>query len=231
VVLLQSTCALYAQGGKCHLHSHMCSLDFQREPPFDCGNDDSGDITFVRATKFIRGWDAVEESVACSMHPLVTGVGFDKVSTLVTPVSKLKVPLSKFAAVHKDDEDDVQFLARVELEAESIVGSYTHLDHEACVMKLHNRDRLNKVFELAEVAYGPQSEPDTEEFTEASKKRRMDAVGKNPGKRVRALGKKKVETVKAAVLLGKACTSRCCATGKRWPEATIRRGGGFGPTD
>jgi hypothetical protein len=33
----------------------------------------------------------MEEFVACGMHPLTTSVGFDKVATLVTPVSKLKV--------------------------------------------------------------------------------------------------------------------------------------------
>jgi hypothetical protein len=55
------------------------------------------------------------------MHPLAPSVGFDKVATLVTLVSKLKVPLPKFVAVRKDD---VQFLARVELEAEGIMGSY-----------------------------------------------------------------------------------------------------------
>jgi hypothetical protein len=77
-----------AQRGKSmyHMHSHMCSLDFQTEPPFDCSDDDSGDAAFVRATKFIRGRDAVEEFVACDMHGLAAGVGFNKVATLVTLV-------------------------------------------------------------------------------------------------------------------------------------------------
>jgi hypothetical protein len=77
------------------------------------------------------------------------------------------VPLPKFVVVHKDDEDDVQFLARVELEAEGIVGSYTYPEHDACIANLHNEGRLNQVFELAEVAYGPRPEPGTEEFIEA----------------------------------------------------------------
>jgi hypothetical protein len=145
----------------------------------------------------------MEEFVAYGMHPLATGVGFDKVATLVTPVLKLKLPLLKFVAVHKDDEDDVQCLARVELEAKGIMGSYTHPEHEACVMSLHNEGHLNMVFELAEMAYGPRPEPGTKEFTKASKKRKMDVAGKNLSKRVRALKKKKVETVKAAVPPGK----------------------------
>jgi hypothetical protein len=74
-----------------HLHSHMCSLDFRMEPPFNCSDNDSGDAAFVQATKFIGGQDAVEEFVACGMHPLASGVSFDKGATVVTPVTKLKV--------------------------------------------------------------------------------------------------------------------------------------------
>jgi hypothetical protein len=144
--------------------------------------------------------------VACGMHPLASGVSFDKGATVVTPVTKLKVSLSKFVVVHKDDEDDVQFLARVELEAEGIMGSYSHPEHEPCVANLHNGGRLNRVFELAEVAYGPRPKPGTEEFTEALKKRRMDAAGNNLSKCTRALGKKKVEIVKVVVPPAKAST-------------------------
>jgi hypothetical protein len=43
-----------------------------QEPPFDCGDDDSGDTAFIRATKFIGGLDIVEEFVAHGMHPLAT---------------------------------------------------------------------------------------------------------------------------------------------------------------
>jgi hypothetical protein len=35
----------------------------------------------------------------------------------LTPVSKLKVPLPRFAVVREDDEDNVKFLARVEKSA------------------------------------------------------------------------------------------------------------------
>jgi hypothetical protein len=148
----------------------------------------------------------MEEFVACGMHSLATSVGFDNMATLVTPVLKLKVPLWKFVAVHKDVEDDVQFLARVELDTEGIIGSYTRPEHEACVASLRNGGRLNMVFELADVAYGPRSDPGTEEFIEALKKRKMDAARKNLSKHARALRKKEVETVKAAMPLGKTCT-------------------------
>jgi hypothetical protein len=38
------------------------------------------------------------------------------------------------------------------------------------------------------------------------KKRRLDAARKNPGKRLKALGKKKMETAKVAMPQGKATT-------------------------
>jgi hypothetical protein len=148
----------------------------------------------------------VEEFVSYGLHPLAAGVGFNKVATLLSLASKLRVPLPKFVVVRKDNEDDIQFLAQVELEGERIVGSYTRLEHDACIVNLHSGGRLNRVFDLAEVAYGPRPEPGTEEFTKASKKRTMDAARKNLSKHARVLKKKKVETVKAAVPQGKAST-------------------------
>jgi hypothetical protein len=114
------------------LRSYMCSLEFRTEPPFDCADDDSRDVAFIQATKFIGGQDAVEEFIDCGMYPLATGSGFDRVATRMTLIYKSKVPLLKFVAVHKDDnEDDILFLARVKLEAEDIVGSYTKPEHDA----------------------------------------------------------------------------------------------------
>jgi hypothetical protein len=82
----------------------------------------------------------MEEFIACIMYPLAVGVGFDRVAMNTTPISKLQVPLLKFVVVCKDDnEDDVQFLARVELEAGGIVGSYTKADHNACHAHVCNR--------------------------------------------------------------------------------------------
>jgi hypothetical protein len=135
------------------LCSHMCGLDFWTEPPFDYAVDDSRDIAFARATKF---QDVVEEFLACGKYPLVAGVSFDRVTDGVTPVSRLKLPLPKFVVIKKDDEDDVQFLARVELDFEGVVGSYTYLEHNACVASLCNEGCLNCVFELA---LGPSPRP------------------------------------------------------------------------
>jgi hypothetical protein len=124
-----------------HLHSHTCGLDFRTEPPFYCADDDSGDATFVEATKFIGGRDTMEEFVAYGMQPLAADVGFKKIGTFTTPESELRVPLPWFLAVHKDDEDDMKFLARVELEAEGIVGSYTRPERDACITNMCNRGR------------------------------------------------------------------------------------------
>jgi hypothetical protein len=202
---------LCEQGGKVvHiLCSYMRSLEFRTEPPFDCADDNSGDIAFVQATKFIGGRDAMEEFIACDMYPLAIGSGFDRVVMHTTPVSKLMVPLLKFVAVHKDDnKDEVQFLARVELEAEGIVGSYTKPEHDACLAHMHNRGRLNHIFELAGVTYGPRPVPGTEEFTEAMRKRKLDATGRNPSKHLMAVVKKKMEAAKVAPSRGKASLKR-----------------------
>jgi hypothetical protein len=80
---------------------------------------------------------------------MAASVGFDRVAVGVTPISKLKMHLPKFVAACKDDEDDVQFLARIELDAEGIMGSYTRLENDACIASLCNGGRMNRVFELA----------------------------------------------------------------------------------
>jgi hypothetical protein len=81
----------------------------------------------------------VEEFIAFGMYPLAASSGLDRVATRMMPVSMLKVPLSKFAVIRKDDnEDDVQFLARVELEAEGIVSSYTKAEHDSCLAHVPN---------------------------------------------------------------------------------------------
>jgi hypothetical protein len=56
VVLLQGVdaCLPVGWGGSMRvLRSHMCDLDFPMEPPFDYADDESGDVTFVKATSFI----------------------------------------------------------------------------------------------------------------------------------------------------------------------------------
>jgi hypothetical protein len=68
-----------SQGGK-SVHaprSQMSGLDFHTEPLFDCADDDSGDIAFIWATKFVGGRDTMEEFLACGVYLLAANVGFD----------------------------------------------------------------------------------------------------------------------------------------------------------
>jgi hypothetical protein len=74
----------------------------------------------------------------------------------------------------------------------------------ACMSDLHNKGRLNCVFELVGVLYGPRPMAGTDAFPEDSKKRKIDAtgktpVGKMPLKCVKAPGKKKAEPLKIVV--------------------------------
>jgi hypothetical protein len=63
---------------------------------------------------------------------------------------------------------------------------------------VRNEGRLNHVFEHAGMTYGHRLVPSTEEFTEAMRKRKLDAAGKNPSKRPRAVRKKKMDVAKVA---------------------------------
>jgi hypothetical protein len=181
--------------------SHMSDLCFHTEPHFVCPDDDLSNGAFVWASKFIIGWNTVEGFVVSGVWPLGAGVSFDQVSVGVTPVLKLKVPLPKFAIAHGDGEDDIKFLVRVVQEARIVVGCYTHPEHEACLTGLHNNSHMNRVLELAGVAYGPYPVPGSDASTEASMKRKADAIGKAPLKHSKAPGRKRVETTKAATSL------------------------------
>jgi hypothetical protein len=142
------------------------------------------------------------------VYQLAANVDFDRVVVDVSLVSKLKMPLPKFVAARKYDEDDVQFLARIELEAEGMMGSYTHLEHNTCITSLRNGGHLNHVFELVGVDYRPRPVPSSDAFTESSKKRKVDATGKASVKCLRVYGKKKGESVKAAASRGKTSLKR-----------------------
>jgi hypothetical protein len=201
LVLLQGTLACLLTGREIHSRSAFAHewAAFSMEPPFDCPKDNLSDSAFVWASKFIEGRDAIEEFVAYGVWPLVASVSFDQVSVDAIAVSKLKVPLPKFVAAHRDGEDEADFLARVELEAKVIVGSYTCPEHDACIAGLENNGRLYRVLELARLAYEPRSIPCSNAPTEVSKKRKMDATGKGLLKCPRAPRKKVAKTTKTSV--------------------------------
>jgi hypothetical protein len=68
--------------------------------------------------------DAIEEFLACGIYPPAADFSFGEVAEALTAVSKVMAPLLDFRIVRVDGGDHAQFLAKVELEAERIVGSY-----------------------------------------------------------------------------------------------------------
>jgi hypothetical protein len=96
----------------------MSTVEFLTEPPINCPDSDMGDVS-VKSTGFIRGQDVIEY-LACGLYPLSANVSFDEVANGVTPVLMLKLLFPKFHDVCSDEEDDLKFLARVELEAKNV---------------------------------------------------------------------------------------------------------------
>jgi hypothetical protein len=127
----------------CSEEKHSCFAFTYDRVGINCSDSDTGDVAFVKSTGFIRGWDVVEEYVACRLYPLLASVSFREVVDGVAPASKLKLSLPKFHIVRSDEEVDIKFLARVELEAENVVSNYSRPDHEGCVKFLPNGGRLN----------------------------------------------------------------------------------------
>jgi hypothetical protein len=113
--------------------------------------------------------------------------------------------LPNFPLCHKGEEDDVRFLTRVEQEARNIVGSYTCMEHEACLTSIPNNGCLNCVLELAGVSYGLRL---VSVSVEVLKKRKEDVVAKVLGKRP------KVDEKKCA-MAAKISRSRAGAGSKR----------------
>jgi hypothetical protein len=112
-------------------------------PPINCPDFDGRDAAFIKAAGFIGGRDTIEEFFTCRLYPLAANSRLGEVAEGITPPSKLKVPLPKFRVVQSNEEDDVKFWARVELEAENNIGAYGCPEHEACSKPLPNRGRLN----------------------------------------------------------------------------------------
>jgi hypothetical protein len=153
----------------------MAMLDFVMEPPFECSDDDAGDVAFIKATHCIGARDVVEEFMACGLSPLSTNFGLGEVVDRETPVSKLHLPLLEFPIARLPNEMNDHFRARVELAAENIVGSYTRGEHDVCIASVPNEGRVNWVFEQASVPYGPHLELGSEASKEAVRKRKDDA--------------------------------------------------------
>jgi hypothetical protein len=105
------------------------------------------------------------------------------------------IPLPRFLLSHEDGEDDAQLLARVKQEARNILGSYTRIEHKACVANLSNNGRLNHVLKVAGVSYGHHPVPISAEVLRKSK---ADAAAIVWGKRPKVTKKKGVVLVKVS---------------------------------
>jgi hypothetical protein len=136
--------------------------------------------------------DAIEEFLACGIYPPAADFSFGEVAEALIAVSKVMAPLLDFRIVRVDGGDHAQFLAKVELEAERIVGSYDPREHEACIKLLPNGSYLNQAFEKAGVAYAVRLAPDTEASIEASKRRKVMPMGKLLQNRLELLQKIKL---------------------------------------
>jgi hypothetical protein len=74
----------------------MNALDCATESSFECTDDDASDVAFVKGTRSIGRWDAVEEYMACGLFPLSSSFGLGKIDDGETPVSKINLPMLKF---------------------------------------------------------------------------------------------------------------------------------------
>jgi hypothetical protein len=122
------------------LHSWISMVDYMVEPEVEFPNSNVN--------------DAVEEFFACGMYPPGSSFDFRDVTVGTTVVSKVKTPLAFFLVEPVSAEDAGCFQAKVETDADRILGSFRPKEHDALMMaKLPNDDRLNQVFEKMGIPY------------------------------------------------------------------------------
>jgi hypothetical protein len=93
----------------------MTELDFVTELPFECPDDDVGDVAFIKATRTIGGRNTMEEYMACGLLPLSVSFSLGEVANEETPMSKLAAPMLDFPIARLPEEMNDGFRARVEL--------------------------------------------------------------------------------------------------------------------
>jgi hypothetical protein len=106
----------------------MSTLDFVTEPLITCPDTDANDVAFVGATSIIKGRNAVEEFLACSMHPLSAHFGFEEIAYR-DPMFEAGGSIPRLPCCQGRRESDTQLLVKVELEADNIMGRYSHAAH------------------------------------------------------------------------------------------------------
>jgi hypothetical protein len=203
------------------LHSCMSGLEFVMEPPFECSENDAGDVAFVKATNFIGSRDAVEEYMACRLFPLLANFGLGEVTDGETPASKQTLPLPESrVARHAEDTSD-SFRVRVELTSVNVVGRYARGGHDTCIAVVSNNGRVNRVFEQAGVPDGPRLVPGSEASKGATKKRKSNAGAGPTGKRTKVSDRKVVPLKEPMASKGAGAASSKTAMAKVVPAKSL----------
>jgi hypothetical protein len=88
------------------------------------------------------------------MYPLPSGFGFKDVAIGMAAVLKVEMPLPVFPVEAISEEEASHFLAKVQTDAERVLGSYGPREHVAYVtLKLTNGGHLNRIFEKMGIPY------------------------------------------------------------------------------
>jgi hypothetical protein len=120
------------------------------------------------------------------MYPLLLGFSFKDVTTGVTTMSRVEVPLPIFPVELISAKNIGCFLAKVEMDAERIFGSYRTKEHDACMAaKRPNNGHLNRVFEQMGVPYAPRLLLSTDAFEAATKKWKVGVSRKTTVKKAK----------------------------------------------
>jgi hypothetical protein len=128
------------------LRSEKSAPDYLTESPHNCIIDDANAMAFEKATKIIRGRDAVEKFLAIGIWPLSDSWDFE-VERTESPLSKVTVVMPKVTAIIAEWETGAAFEARIALVANKLIGNYGSAEHRI------GTSQLNHVFELAGVSY------------------------------------------------------------------------------
>jgi hypothetical protein len=88
-----------------------------------------------------------------------------------------------------------------------LFSQYVRREHKACVEMVPNGGRVNRVFEQADVPYGPRLVPGSEACEEATKKRKSDTGARPSEKRVKVSSRKAMPTKASMALNGTSAAS------------------------
>jgi hypothetical protein len=131
------------------LHSWMSELDYTVELEVECSDNDPSDVSFLQATTTIGGHDVVDEYVAWKIYLLVASFGSEMVPLGTTPVSKVESPLPVFAMGTIAMERADHFLVVVEMEVESVLGSFRPREYDALrVVNIPKGGHLNHILDI-----------------------------------------------------------------------------------